>query len=71
MKSEDDEGGVKEKKTEEEIFAEKERSWGVGANFKFCEDVFLTADGHMLDSCRGKDYCSLFFPHDIARDFRN
>lgn len=53
-------GGVKEEKTAEQIFAEKEKSWGVGANFKFCEDAFLPADQYMTDSCEGKDYCSSF-----------
>jgi len=58
---------VEEKKTEEQIFKEKEEAWGVGANFKFCEDVFLKGDEIMLASCEGKDFCSefafsLFFP---------
>lgn len=33
-------------------------SWGIGANVKFCEDVFIVADEHMLRSCSGKDYAS-------------
>lgn len=32
--------------------------WGTGANVKFCEDVFLVADEHMLRSTKGKDYAS-------------
>jgi hypothetical protein len=34
--------------------------WGEGANVKFCEDMFLVADGHMLRSTEGKDYASRF-----------
>ena len=47
--------------TEQQIREEQEKIWGVGANVKFCEDVFLTADKIMIDSCGGKDYCSVFF----------
>jgi hypothetical protein len=38
--------------------------WGKGANVKFCEDMFLVADGHMLRSTEGKDYAS-GFPSDL------
>jgi hypothetical protein len=36
--------------------------WGEGANVRFCEDMFLVADGHMLRSTEGRDYASWFPP---------
>ncbi|KAL2071676.1 hypothetical protein VTL71DRAFT_12911 [Oculimacula yallundae] len=39
---------------------EKKHSWGIGANVKFCEDVFLVADEHMICSTKGRDYAKLF-----------
>lgn len=35
-----------------------EDGWGTSANVKFCEDVFLVADEHMLRSTEGKDHAS-------------
>lgn len=53
-----------EEKQEEEKQAEKEGAsddlWGIGANVKFCEDVFLVADVHMARSCHGQAYASPF-----------
>ncbi len=37
---------------------EEKDSWGIGANVKFCEDVFIVADEHMLRSCEGKTHAS-------------
>ncbi|TAQ89382.1 hypothetical protein B7494_g2266 [Chlorociboria aeruginascens] len=42
-----EEGGGKEK---------KQYSWGIGANVKLCEDVFLKADEDMERAIEGKDY---------------
>ncbi|KAG4440517.1 hypothetical protein IFR05_003987 [Cadophora sp. M221] len=39
--------------------AEKKNVWGIGANIKFCEDVFLVADEHMIRSTEGRDYAKL------------
>lgn len=32
--------------------------WGITANVKFCRDVFLVADGWMVDVTKGEDYAS-------------
>ncbi|KAH9218782.1 hypothetical protein DL95DRAFT_385010, partial [Leptodontidium sp. 2 PMI_412] len=46
-------------KLEEGDEAEKKDAWGIGANVKFCEDVFLVADEHMIRSTQGRDYAKL------------
>lgn len=51
----------KEELSAEEKQKKDDETWGAGANVKFCEDAFFTADEHMLDSCGGKDYCSKFY----------
>lgn len=54
---------------EQKVLSPEERKkldesiWGVGANFKFCEDAFIVGDEIMYASCEGKDYCSTFFKH--------
>lgn len=47
-------------KLEEGDETEKKDAWGIGANVKFCEDVFLVADEHMIRSTQGRDYASEF-----------
>ncbi|CZR60512.1 uncharacterized protein PAC_10408 [Phialocephala subalpina] len=37
----------------------KQEDWGLSANLKFCEEVFLKGDELMLDSCKGEDYAKL------------
>jgi len=55
-------GKVDQEKEDEEkkesSLEKRERNWGPGANFKFCEDVFLPCDEYMMQSCKGKDYAS-------------
>ncbi|KAK0109148.1 hypothetical protein ONS96_002973 [Cadophora gregata f. sp. sojae] len=58
--------GGKEKQKRDEYEEEDEQDtgngWGIGANVKFCEDVFLVADEHMLRSTKGRDYASECLP---------
>ncbi|RDL37592.1 uncharacterized protein BP5553_05025 [Venustampulla echinocandica] len=53
----------KEVKAGTAIKSEKEKPepnpWGVSANAKFCEDVYLPSDQWMLDSCGGNEYVKL------------
>ncbi|KAH7419995.1 hypothetical protein BKA64DRAFT_634647 [Cadophora sp. MPI-SDFR-AT-0126] len=54
-------GGGKKRDEDEKGEEEKDTGsgWGIGANVKFCEDVFLVADEHMIRSTKGKDYAKL------------
>jgi hypothetical protein len=47
---------------EENLDDKMNGGWGLSANVKFCEDVFLTADEWMVESTRGKPYASKSFP---------
>ncbi|KAI6710856.1 acetyltransferase [Diplocarpon mali] len=49
----------KEADGRKEEMEEGDVSWGFGANVRFCEDVFLAADEHMLRSCEGRGYAKL------------
>ncbi|CZS87874.1 uncharacterized protein RCO7_00855 [Rhynchosporium graminicola] len=55
----DDKNEGQEEKEEDGAGEKKGSGWGIGANVRFCEDVFLVADGHMVRSTKGRDYAKL------------
>ncbi|PVH85249.1 hypothetical protein DL98DRAFT_54897 [Cadophora sp. DSE1049] len=55
----DGEVGGDVKEDEKEAEQDTGNGWGIGSNVKFCEDVFLVADEHMLRSTKGKNYAKL------------
>lgn len=57
--------GRRGREEEENKNEEDGSEWGLSANVKFCEDVFLPADEDMLKATKGRPYASQFAPQDL------
>lgn len=62
VKRDDDAGGEKGVDDEAKSEPNDNEGWGITANLKFCQDVFLVADQWMMDATKGKSYASLSPP---------